>query len=117
MLCSTTARARCARRKLGFTAQDVTGALTPIDVSKAATLPAGVTQAATMARFHVMTPDGRVLSGAAAFAEVWRALSAWRRLARLSDLPGILWLMEQAYRGFLPIRPYLSRRFGRLFGR
>ena len=98
--------------------QDATGALTLIDVSQTvAALPAGLTQAATMARFHVMTQDGRILSGAAGFAEVWRALPGWRWLARLSDLPGMLWLMERAYRGFLPIRPYISRAFGRLKGR
>lgn len=97
--------------------QDAKGALTLIDVSQAADLPSGLTQAAAMARFHVMTQDGHILSGAAAFVEVWRALPGWRWLARLSDLPGMLWLMERAYRGFLPIRPYLSRAVGKLQGR
>ncbi len=100
-----------------YRAQDTKGALTLIDVSQSTDLPDGLTQAAVMARFHVMTQEGRVLSGAAAFVEVWRALPGWRWLARLSDLPGVLWLMERAYRGFLPIRPYLSRAFGRVFGR
>jgi predicted DCC family thiol-disulfide oxidoreductase YuxK len=94
--------------------QDTATALTLIDVSQDATaLPDGLTQAAAMARFHVMTSEGRILSGAAAFAEVWRALPGWRWLARLSDLPAMLWLMERAYRGFLPLRPLISYLFGR----
>ncbi len=100
-----------------YRSQDTKGALTMIDISHGAGLPDGLTQAAVMARFHVVTTDGRVLSGAAAFVEVWRALPGWLWLVRLSDLPGVLWLMERAYRGFLPIRPYLSRAFGRVFGR
>ena len=97
--------------------QDAAGALTLVDVSQVAELPQGLTQAAAMARFHVVTPQGRLLSGAAAFAEVWRALPGWRWLARLSDLPGMLWVMERAYLGFLPIRPFLSRTFRRVFRR
>ena len=100
-----------------YRAQDSAGALTLIDVSQEAALPDGLTKAAAMARFHVLTDRGQVLSGAAAFVEVWRSLPKWRWLARVSRLPGALWLMERAYLGFLPIRPYLSRVFGRVFGR
>ena len=78
-----------------YRTQDTTGALTLVDVSQPADLPDGLTQSAAKARFHVMTEQGQVLSGAAAFAEVWRRLPGWRWLARLSDLPGMLWLMEQ----------------------
>ncbi len=95
--------------------QDADAGLTLIDISQEAqALPDGLSQAAAMARFHVMTSDGRVLSGAAAFVEVWRTLPGWRWLARLSDRPAILWLLERTYRGFLPIRPVLSWAFGKL---
>lgn len=95
--------------------QDAEGALTMIDISQnAEALPEGLTQAKAMARFHVMASDGRVLSGAAAFVEVWRTLPGWRWLARLADRPAVLWLLERAYLGFLPIRPFLSRAFGKI---
>ena len=70
---------------------------------------------AALKRFHVRKPDGTLLSGAHAFAEVWGTLPGWRWLARIAKLPGVLWLLEFGYRLFLPIRPILSRiasRFG-----
>ena len=75
--------------------QDTQGSLTLVDVSQPSALPEGLTQAAALARFHVITADGQLLSGAAAFVAVWRGLAGWRWLARLSDLPGMLWLFEQ----------------------
>lgn len=70
---------------------------------------------AALRRFHVRKADGTLLSGAAAFIEIWTTLPGWQWLARLARLPGLPWLLELAYRAFLPIRPFLSRmaaRFG-----
>ena len=67
-----------------------------------------------MARFHVRAADGQVLSGGAAFVEVWKRLPKWRWAARVAALPGVFPLLELGYRGFLPVRPYLSRLAGRL---
>ena len=100
-----------------YRAQDEAGVLTLVDVSRDADLPPGLTKGAAMARFHVMTPGGSLVSGAAAFVAVWRGLPGWRWLARVADLPGVLWVLERAYRGFLPVRPLLSRAFGRIRGR
>lgn len=84
--------------------------VSPADAPTEADLP----RDAAMARFHVRREDGALVSGAAAFVEVWRALPRWRWAARVAALPGLVWLLEIAYRGFLPIRPVLSRLAGRL---
>ncbi|GAN77526.1 hypothetical protein Asru_0358_01 [Acidisphaera rubrifaciens HS-AP3] len=77
----------------------------------AARLPDGLDRRAALARFHVMAPSGAMLSGAAAFVEVWRTLPRWRWLARLASLPLALPLLEGAYRLFLNARPLLVRVF------
>lgn len=61
-----------------------------------------------LARFHARTRDGRLLDGAAAFAAMWREIPLLRPLAWLAAAPGMLWLLERAYRGFLRVRPRLQ---------
>jgi predicted DCC family thiol-disulfide oxidoreductase YuxK len=97
---------------------DQAGALCFVDVSEAgAVTPEGISQQKAMARFHVQASDGRVLSGAAAFVEVWRRLPRWRWAARAASLPGALAALELGYRMFLPVRPFISRSVRRLRGR
>lgn len=74
----------------------------------------GIDPEAALRRFHVRRPDGTLLSGAEAFTEIWDTLPGWRGLARLARIPGMPWLLEGAYRLFLPIRPALSRIAARL---
>ena len=102
------------RAEIGYYRRtDQAGALCFIDVSEpAGVMPEGLTQNRAMARFHVRASDGRVVSGAAAFVEVWTRLPGWRWAARAAALPGCLAALEFGYRMFLPIRPLLSRLFG-----
>ena len=85
------------------------------DVSNAALpLPPGTTREQLLARFHVRSSDGELLSGAQAFLALWVALPGWRWLARVGRLPGAAWAMERAYRLFLRWRPALQRWASRL---
>ena len=104
------------RAEIGYyQRKDQYSALCFVDISEPGGIPPeGITQERAMKRFHVRASDGRVLSGAAAFVEVWTRLPRWRWAARLAGLPGVTPLLEVGYRLFLPIRPYLSKAFGKL---
>jgi predicted DCC family thiol-disulfide oxidoreductase YuxK len=64
----------------------------------------GLSRTQAMARFHVRTADGALLSGAAAFAALWRVLPAWVRLGRIAAWPPVALVLEAAYRSFLKLR-------------
>jgi predicted DCC family thiol-disulfide oxidoreductase YuxK len=104
------------RAEVGYyRSKDQAGALCFVDVSEVgAVTPQGVTRQRAMERFHVCTSEGRVLSGAAAFVAVWTRLPGWRWAARAASLPGALTALELGYRIFLPVRPFISRLFGRV---
>ena len=70
----------------------------------------GLSRCAALARFHVLLPDGRRLSGGPAFAAVWRALPAFRPLGWVFGFRATGWLADRAYAGFLRLRPQLQRR-------
>lgn len=71
-------------------------------------LPVGGVRSAYLARFHVVRPNGQVLSGAAAFVALWATLPGWRYIAWVARLPAVTPLLEMAYRAFLLIRPPLQ---------
>lgn len=66
---------------------------------------------ALLARFHA-EEDGRLYSGAAAFAAMWRAIPALRPLGLLARRAVVLRLLEAAYLRFLRVRPILQRWAG-----
>ena len=57
-------------------------------------------RAAALDSLHVRRPDGTLVSGAAAFAELWKTLPRWAWLGRFAALPGVRQAAELAYRGF-----------------
>ncbi len=85
---------------------DVSG----LDVTEVAP---GLTARDAMKRFHVRRTDGTVLSGAAAFIEMWSLAPRLRFLKPLQNSPAALKLLNGVYRGFLVVRPPLSRALGR----
>ncbi len=91
---------------------DTSGALSLVDVSDLDTaLPSSLDPKSAKARFHVMASDGRLLSGAAAFVEVWQHLPGWRWAAKVASIPGVTPLLELGYRFFLLMRPAFVRAF------
>ena len=64
-----------------------------------------------LARFHAQESGGSVLSGAAAFAAMWRAIPILRPLGLIARNPVILALLERTYTAFLKVRPRLQRLF------
>jgi predicted DCC family thiol-disulfide oxidoreductase YuxK len=62
-----------------------------------------------LARFHAQEAGQQIVSGAAAFAAMWRAIPALAVMGHIARLPPFLWLLERLYRGFLRLRPRLQR--------
>ena len=103
------------RAEIGYYRRnDQDRALCFVDISETgAVLPEGITQEGAMKRFRVRASDRRVLSGAAAFVDVWTRLPRWRWAASAASLPGALIALEWGYRFFLPVRPFIYRFFWR----
>jgi len=87
---------------------DRRGAIEFVDVRSGTSCP--LDTATLLARFHARERGGDVVSGAAAFAAMWRAIPTLRPLGMLAQIPPVLWLLEHCYAGFLRIRPWLQRR-------
>ena len=79
-----------------------------VDVSGTEPVSCPLDRAAMLARFHARE-DGRLLSGAAAFAAMWRAIPLLRPLGLLARNRLVLAAFERGYRGFLRLRPKLQR--------
>lgn len=59
-------------------------------------------------RFHARE-DGRIVSGAAAFAAMWRAIPLLRPFGLAARNRHVQRLLEKLYRRFLHVRPALQR--------
>lgn len=90
---------------------DRRGSITFIDVSDGAG-HCPLDRAELLARFHARE-DGKILSGAAAFAAMWRAIPVLAPLGRLARNHVVLAGLERLYLAFLKVRPRLQRALGR----
>lgn len=96
----------CSREIAYYRARDGAQDLEWVDVSgeQPTRLGPGLTPAQALARMHVRRADGTLVSGAAAFAEIWRAMPGFRWLGHLLAVPPITFCAEIAYRVFLVAR-------------
>jgi len=79
-----------------------------VDVANADELACPVDRSELLARFHAQEGE-RLLSGAAAFAAMWRAIPVLRPLGLAARNPIVLALLERLYVAFLKARPMLQR--------
>jgi predicted DCC family thiol-disulfide oxidoreductase YuxK len=89
---------------------DRAGAIDFADVADNATA-CPIDRTLLLARFHA-SEEGRLLSGAAAFAAMWRAIPMLRPLGLMAKNAAVLALLERGYGLFLRIRPRLQRLAG-----
>ena len=68
----------------------------------------GLSRHDALRRFHMRRADGTIVSGGAAFAELWVSLPAWSGIGRIARRWPLCILTEAAYRIFLPLRPGLQ---------
>ena len=87
---------------------DKHGAIRFVDVQSGRDCP--LDAETLLARFHAQEAGGPVVSGAAAFAAMWRAIPLLRPFGEIARFPPLLWLLERLYTGFLKVRPWLQRR-------
>ena len=87
---------------------DRRGAIDFIDVGASPDADCPLDQAELLARLHARE-NGRLLSGAGAFAAMWRAIPLLRPLGQLARIPLVLAFLERSYVAFLQVRPRLQR--------
>lgn len=87
---------------------DRRGAIEFVDVTQAPSSQCPIAPAELLARFHA-SEDGRLLSGAAAFAAMWRTIPVLRPIGLAARVPWVLALLERLYVIFLRVRPRLQR--------
>lgn len=101
----------CVREIALMRRLDRRGAISFVDVaSPEAFCP--VDRKLLLARFHAKESGGKVVSGAAAFAAMWRAIPVLRPFGLAARSPVLLALFERLYGGFLYMRPTLQRLTG-----
>ena len=97
----------CVREIALMKRLDRRGAIEFVDLYGARDCPIDTEE--LLRRFHAREHGQSIVSGAAAFAAMWRAIPLLRPLGLLAKFRPVLWLLEGAYRVFLRLRPRLQR--------
>lgn len=81
-----------------------------VDVSRSSgnEVATGLSKDRALARFHVLSSDGTIVSGGKAFAKLWAALPSFRLWGKLFQVRPLDWILDRAYVLFLRIRPRLQ---------
>lgn len=91
---------------------DRRGEIKFVDVSQIPASACPIDPADMLTRFHA-SEGGQLLSGAAAFAAMWRAIPLLRPLGLAARSPWMLARLERLYLVFLRFRPRLQRVFAK----
>ena len=102
----------CRREIAGMRRLDRRGAIEFVDVTETAATDCPIAPEELLARFHA-SENGQLLSGAAAFAAMWRAIPLLRPLGLAARNRWVLGLLERVYVRFLRIRPRVQRLFAK----
>ncbi len=94
---------------------DRRGSIRFIDVAGGGEVSCPIDRAALLARFHARE-DGRMVSGAEAFAAMWRAIPLLAPLGHMARNRTVLAVLERLYGLFLRIRPGIQRGVRRWSG-
>lgn len=93
---------------------DTQQAITFVDVAEGGDPSCPIDQTRLLERFHA-EENGRIVSGAAAFAVMWRQIPSMRWLGLAARNATFLRVLEWLYVQHLKIRPQLQRLFRKLF--
>ncbi|OYU51025.1 MAG: thiol-disulfide oxidoreductase [Alphaproteobacteria bacterium PA1] len=77
-----------------------------VDLTGDGTCP--INRADMLARFHAQEAGGPLISGAKAFAAMWKQVTPFQPLGYLAQLPLILPFLDWLYGQFLKVRPRLQ---------
>ena len=82
------------------------GRIAFVDLTGDGTCP--LSRADMLARFHAQEAGGTLISGAKAFAAMWKQVTPFQPLGYLAQLPLILPFLDWLYGQFLKVRPRLQ---------
>ena len=73
--------------------------------------PKGLSQANALKRFHVLGPDGNLMSGGKGFVLLWSTLPNFSYLGKIFNNKLMGWILEFIYKLFILNRPWMQRLF------